>query len=47
MEERFNYTLGEELPQVLEIKEESSMTIRCEWTGNDPLMEKYHDDAWG
>jgi DNA-3-methyladenine glycosylase I len=23
------------------------MTIRCEWAGNDPLMQKYHDEEWG
>ena len=23
------------------------MTIRCEWTGDDPLMVAYHDDEWG
>ncbi len=23
------------------------MTIRCEWTSNDPLMIEYHDDEWG
>ncbi len=22
------------------------MTIRCEWAGNDPLMQKYHDKEW-
>lgn len=21
--------------------------IRCPWTGNDPLMIKYHDEEWG
>lgn len=20
---------------------------RCDWVGNDPLMEKYHDEEWG
>lgn len=23
------------------------MTIRCEWAGGDPLMQKYHDEEWG
>ncbi len=23
------------------------MTVRCEWTGNDPLMTQYHDKEWG
>ena len=23
------------------------MTLRCEWAGNDPLMQKYHDEKWG
>ena len=23
------------------------MTIRCEWTGDDPLMTAYHDEEWG
>lgn len=23
------------------------MTLRCEWTGDDPLMIEYHDDEWG
>lgn len=23
------------------------MVIRCEWTGNDPLMQKCHDEEWG
>ena len=23
------------------------MIIRCEWAGNDPLMQKYHDEEWG
>jgi DNA-3-methyladenine glycosylase I len=23
------------------------MTLRCEWTGNDPLMQSYHDEEWG
>jgi DNA-3-methyladenine glycosylase I len=21
--------------------------IRCPWTGNDPLMQQYHDEEWG
>lgn len=21
--------------------------IRCEWAGDDPLMQQYHDDEWG
>ena len=21
--------------------------IRCEWAGDDPLMQKYHDEDWG
>ncbi|MCK5346785.1 MAG: DNA-3-methyladenine glycosylase I, partial [Candidatus Heimdallarchaeota archaeon] len=21
--------------------------IRCEWVGNDPLMQAYHDEEWG
>ncbi len=23
------------------------MTIRCEWAGGDPLMQRYHDEEWG
>lgn len=23
------------------------MTIRCEWAGDDPLMQRYHDEEWG
>ena len=23
------------------------MTVRCEWSGDDPLMQKYHDEEWG
>ena len=23
------------------------MTIRCEWTSDDPLMTQYHDEEWG
>ena len=23
------------------------MTFRCEWTGDDLLMQKYHDEEWG
>ena len=23
------------------------MEKRCEWPGNDPLMQKYHDEEWG
>jgi DNA-3-methyladenine glycosylase I len=23
------------------------MTIRCEWSGDDPLMMAYHDQEWG
>jgi DNA-3-methyladenine glycosylase I len=23
------------------------MIIRCEWAGDDPLMQKYHDEEWG
>jgi DNA-3-methyladenine glycosylase I len=23
------------------------MTLRCEWAGNDPLMQSYHDEEWG
>ncbi|MGW8180422.1 MAG: DNA-3-methyladenine glycosylase I [bacterium] len=23
------------------------MTIRCEWAGDDPLMQEYHDREWG
>ncbi len=23
------------------------MVIRCEWAGDDPLMQKYHDEEWG
>ena len=23
------------------------MTNRCAWSGDDPLMEKYHDEEWG
>ena len=23
------------------------MTIRCEWAGNDPLLQNYHDEEWG
>ena len=23
------------------------MNGRCEWAGDDPLMEKYHDEEWG
>ncbi len=22
------------------------MFIRCEWAGDDPLMQKYHDKEW-
>ena len=22
------------------------MVIRCEWAGDDPLMQKYHDEEW-
>lgn len=23
------------------------MFVRCEWTGDDPLMIQYHDEEWG
>jgi DNA-3-methyladenine glycosylase I len=23
------------------------MIIRCEWAGDDPLMQQYHDEEWG
>jgi DNA-3-methyladenine glycosylase I len=23
------------------------MIVRCEWAGDDPLMQKYHDEEWG
>jgi DNA-3-methyladenine glycosylase I len=23
------------------------MTLRCEWSGDDPLMVRYHDEEWG
>lgn len=23
------------------------MTIRCQWAGDDSLMQKYHDEEWG
>lgn len=23
------------------------MKTRCQWTGSDPLYQKYHDDEWG
>ena len=23
------------------------MTFRCEWAGDDPLMQTYHDEEWG
>jgi DNA-3-methyladenine glycosylase I len=26
---------------------EFDMTIRCEWAGGDPLMQRYHDEEWG
>ena len=21
--------------------------VRCEWAGDDPFMQQYHDDEWG
>ena len=23
------------------------MKVRCQWAGNDPLYQKYHDEEWG
>ena len=25
----------------------SNQRTRCKWTGNDPLMQAYHDEEWG